>query len=60
MIKIVEKDNVLAVHGEFDTLERAEEYLRTMIPTYVNRGFFTDKSLTPDSFKIILDEAENK
>lgn len=53
MYKIVEKANHLAVHGLYDTLERAEWGLRVRIPDYVERGFYMDKTLTKDSFEII-------
>ena len=51
--KIVETDNPLAVHGIFDNLARAERHLREIIPSYVARGYFMDKSLTANSFKIV-------
>lgn len=50
--KIVEKADRLAVHGIFDRLERAEQHLREVIPVYVARGYFDNKSLTADSFVI--------
>jgi len=50
--KIVEKNNPLAVHGLFYTRERAETHLRDVIPLYCARGYFMDKTLTPDSFEI--------
>ncbi len=53
MHKLVEKNNHLAVHALFDTLDRAERHLSVVIPDYVARGFFMDKSLTADSFEII-------
>ena len=54
-IKIVEKDNHNAVHGLFDSVERAERHLTQVIPEYCKLGYFMDKTLTPDSF-IIIDE----
>jgi hypothetical protein len=51
--KIVEIGNPLAVHGIFDSLERAERHLREVIPSYVERGYFKDKTLTTASFKIV-------
>lgn len=51
--KIIEKDNPLAVHGLFDSRERAERHLQETIPDYVRRGFFMDKTLTADSFKVV-------
>ena len=52
-IKLVEKDNHLAVHALFDSMERAKRHLELIIPDYCKRGFFMDKTLTPDSFIII-------
>lgn len=51
--KLVEKQNHLAVHGLFDSLERAERHLRETIPGYVACGYFMDKTLRADSFEII-------
>ena len=51
--KIVEKQNPLAVHGLFDSLDRAEQHLKETIPQYVARGFFMDKTLTATSFEIV-------
>lgn len=53
MYKMVEKGNRLAVHGLFDTKELAEYHLRVRIPDYCARGFFMDKTLTPESFEIV-------
>ena len=53
MFKIVEKKDHLAVHGHFDTYDRAEHHLKNVIPDYVKRGFFMDKTLTKDCFEII-------
>lgn len=53
MFKIVEKGNKLAVHGLFSSIQRAENHLNNKIPVYIQRGYFTDKTLTKDSFKII-------
>jgi hypothetical protein len=52
MWKIVEKLNPNAVHGIFDSLARAERHLAEIIPVYVERGYFSDKSLRADSFEI--------
>jgi len=52
MIKIVEKKNPLALHGLFDTRERAERHLREVIPDYVKRGFFMNKTLTAEDFEV--------
>jgi hypothetical protein len=53
MWAIVEKDNHLALHGLFDCLQRAERHLTEIIPDYVTRGYFMDKSLRADSFEIV-------
>ena len=49
---IYEKNNPLALHGIFDTLERAEKHLKETIPVYVARSYFMDKTLKADSFEI--------
>ena len=51
--KIVEKANHLAVHGLFDSRDRAERHLLVNIPDYCKRGLFIDKTLTPSHFEII-------
>ena len=51
-IAIVEKNNPLAVHGYFDSIERAELHLKNNIPDYVARGYFMDKTLTAQDFVI--------
>lgn len=53
MYKIVEKTNRNAVHGIFDSLERAENHIGKVIPEYVKRGYYMDKTLTADSFMVI-------
>lgn len=53
MFKIIEKKNPLAVHGLFDSRERAERHLTDVIPDYVRRGYFMDKTLTADSFEVV-------
>jgi hypothetical protein len=50
---LVERDNTLAVHGLFDRLEHAQRHLDVNIPVYCQRGYFMDKTLTPDSFIIV-------
>ena len=51
--KMVEKANPLALHGLFDTRARAERHLALNVPEYCAKGFYTDKTLTPDSFEIV-------
>lgn len=53
MFKIAEKKNHLAIHGVFETRERAEQHLKDRIPAYVRLGYFIDKTLTADSFEVI-------
>jgi hypothetical protein len=50
--KLVEKANPLHLHGLFETRERAERHLEVNIPEYCAKGYFMDKTLTPDSFEI--------
>jgi hypothetical protein len=49
---VIEKNNRLAVHGIFDTLERAQLWIDTKAPKYARKGYFMDKTLTADSFTI--------
>lgn len=53
MYAIVEKANHLHIHGLCDTLASAQRHLTEVIPVYVARGFYMDKTLTGDSFEII-------
>jgi hypothetical protein len=53
MFKIIEKDNPLAVHAICDTLERAQRWIDVDAVIACNRGYFMDKTLTPDSFTIV-------
>lgn len=53
MYKIVEKKNTLAVHGLFDRRESAEKHLKEVIPMYVEKSYFMDKTLTKDDFMVL-------
>lgn len=53
MFAIVEKKNHDAVHGLFDSLERAKRHLTDTIPQYVKRSYFMDKTLRADCFMIV-------
>lgn len=53
MFKLVEKKNPLAVHGLFDSRESAERHLKEVVPGYVARGYFMDKTLTAESFEVV-------
>ena len=57
---IVEKKNRHALHGIFESAASAARHLKETIPVYVARGYFMDKSLTPDCFEIIPAPARNK
>jgi hypothetical protein len=52
MYKIVEKNNHLAVHVHCHSLESAQRWLAVNAPEYYAKGYFMDKTLTPDSFVI--------
>ncbi len=51
--KIVEKKNHLAVHGLFHSRESAERHLTDVIPEYVAKKYFMDKTLTDDDFEVL-------
>lgn len=51
--KVVEKQNNLAVHALCDTKERAQRWIDINAVEYCAKGYFMDKSLTPDSFEIL-------
>lgn len=50
---IIERNDPLAVHGIFDSLARAERHLTEVIPDYVRRGYFMDKTLTASCFMVV-------
>lgn len=50
---VYEKKDHLALHGIFDSPERAERYIKEVIPVYVSSSYFTDKTLGADSFEIL-------
>ena len=49
---IVEKKNHHAVHGYFDSYENAKNHLEKIIPEYVAKNYFMDKTLKPNDFMI--------
>lgn len=53
---VVEKNNHLAVHALCHSMEAARRWIEVSAPTYCARGFFMDKTLTPESFEIIVKE----
>jgi hypothetical protein len=52
MYKIVEKKNPLALHALCDTLESAKRWIAINAVEYCAKGYFMDKTLTPQSFEI--------
>ena len=50
---LVEKSNHLHLHALFDSLDRAKLHLQNVIPDYVRKSYFMDKTLTANSFEII-------
>lgn len=60
MYAMLEKKNPLALHGLFDTLESAEKHLRDVVPEYVSRGYYMDKTLTADDFVIVKREKQTR
>lgn len=53
MFKIVEKRNRLAVHAHCCTLESAQRWIAVKAVEYCRKGYFMDKTLTPDDFEIV-------
>lgn len=53
---LVEKVNHLALHGIFDSRASAMRHLNQVIPEYVRKSFFMDKTLTAGSFEVIEGE----
>ena len=53
MFYIIEKKNPLALHAVCETLEEAQFWVDKKAPEYCLRGYFMDKTLTPNDFEII-------
>ena len=53
MFIIVEKKNKLAVHTHCHSKERAQNWIDVNAAEYCKKGYFMDKTLTPDSFEIV-------
>lgn len=49
---VIEKANPLHLHAICSTKESAERWIRELAPEYCAKGYFMDKSLTPDSFTV--------
>ena len=54
MFIIVEKKNHLAVHAHCNSLERAQYWINVKAVEYCEKGYFMDKTLTPESFEIFI------
>jgi len=52
-IKVVEKENHLAVHGLFYSRAEAQHHIDNIIPKYIEKSYFIDKALTIDSFEVL-------
>ena len=50
--RIIEKANPLAVHAICSTPESAQRWLNVNAVEYCRKGYFMDKTLTPDSFMV--------
>lgn len=50
---LTEKRNHNVIHAIFDSQESAQRHLSETIPEYCKRGYFMDKTLTPDDFEIV-------
>ena len=53
IFKIVEKKNPLALHAICSSMKGAELWINEKAPVYWAKGYFEDKTLTPDSFIIV-------
>lgn len=51
--KIVEKNNHNALHALCDSQSDARRYLDITVPDHCARGFYMDKTLTPESFEVL-------
>ena len=52
IFKVVEKKNHYAVHVICPSRYAAERWINVEAPIYCAKGYFMDKTLTPDSFII--------
>lgn len=52
MFYVVEKSNHLHVHAHCSTKESAERWIAVNAVEMCAKGYFMDKSLTPQSFEI--------
>lgn len=59
MFKVVEKQNHLAVHAICDSRASAERWIALNAREYCSKGFFMDKTLTPESFQVLPPSGES-
>jgi hypothetical protein len=52
MFKVIEKANPLAVHAHCSGIDGATRWITVNAPAYCAKGYFMDKTLTPESFAI--------
>ncbi len=52
MFKVIEKANPLAVHAHCSGIDGATRWITVNAPEYCAKGYFMDKTLTPESFAI--------
>ncbi len=52
MFEVIEKSNPLAVHAICSGIDGAKRWITVNAPEYCAKGYFMDKTLTPDSFAI--------
>ena len=50
---IVEKKNHLAIHQLFDSQEVADRFLAEVVPVYVAKSYYMDKTLKASDFEVI-------
>lgn len=56
MFKVIEKDHPLHVHAICSSLASAQQWIAELAPQYCAKGYFMNKSLTPESFVVIKQE----
>jgi hypothetical protein len=49
---VYEKANPKAIHAICSSEESAQKWIAEIAPVYCSKGYFDDKSLTPESFAI--------
>lgn len=52
-IAVVEKKNHNVVHAYCSTMESAKRWIEVNAVEYCAKGYFMDKTLTPDCFEVV-------